>query len=226
MKTQILRGLLRDRCGDDAQKEAGAAGRVEGASRSDERSHEDLVKTGAVTPLDAFDDPTIGLTGRRRKTLQDYKVAEGMTVKLPRSRRPKARTRESVRKQAESGNDCCGELDNAETSIDSSTSVQPQRSSRGDEGVSAEENAAVQCPVCAQMVTVDDPANPDICLSRHMDRCTRSARRTSCRQAGEARGLERGSDASTRPRAASRGGPCLRMLAIVLSLSDHRATLA
>ncbi|CAM9824223.1 unnamed protein product [Ectocarpus sp. 12 AP-2014] len=206
MKTQILRGLLRDRCGDDGQEEAGAAGRVEAASRSDEQSHEDLVKTGAVTPLDALDDPTIGLAGRRRKTLQDYKVAEGMTVKLPRSRRPKARTRESVKKQAESGNDSCGELDNAETSIDSSMSVQPQRSLRGDEGVSAEENPAVQCPVCAQMVTVDDPANPDICLSRHMDRCTRSARRRSCRQAGEARGLERGSDASTRPRAASRGG--------------------
>ncbi|CAM9254896.1 unnamed protein product [Ectocarpus sp. 8 AP-2014] len=206
MKTQILRGLLRDRCGDDGQEEAGAAGRVEAASRSEEQSHEDLVKTGAVTPLDAFDDPTIGLAGRRRKTLQDYKVAEGMTVKLPRSRRPKARTRESVRKQAESGNDSCGELDNAETSIDSSTFVQPQRSSRGDGGVSAEKNAAVQCPVCAQMVMVDDPANPDICLSRHMDRCTRSARRRSCRQAGEARGLERGSDASTRPRASSRGG--------------------
>lgn len=224
MKTQILRGLLRDRCGDDGQEEAGAAGRVEAASRSDEQSRDDLVKTGAVTPLDAFDDPTIDLAGRRRKTLQDYKVAEGMTVKLPRSRRPKAKatTRESFRKQAESGNDSRGELDNAETSIDSSTSVEPQRSSRGDEGVSADENTAVQCPVCAKMVRVDDPANPDICLSRHMDRCTRSARRRSCRQAGEARGLERGSDASTR--AASRRGACLPMLAIVLSLSEHRAT--
>lgn len=211
MKEQILRGLLRMRADGDGPPEAGGTTGVEiGARCADDRSgvddtwkrREDLVKTGAVTPLDALDDLQVGLVVRRRKTLQDYKIAEGMTVKLPRSRRTKTRPRTVWSDRSERRPD----------------SEQPGRvdDNQGDLGAAAEvaENS-VECPLCAQPVKVDDPANPDVSIGRHMDRCSRGSRRKSRhRLAGEDYAARGGDVASAEEGAAKGKGPFLRPLAV------------
>lgn len=209
MKEQILRGLLRSRADGDGTPEAGgAAGLQVGTTRrADDRSdvdgtwkrREDLVKTGAVTPLDALDDLAVGLVGRRRKTLQDYKIAEGMSVKLPRSRHAKTRPRISW-------SDSGGELGRVDDN-------------QGGHGTAAGVDAGnnVECPLCAQPVKVDDPANPDVSISRHMDRCSRSSRRDSRHRLAGKGCVTRSGDvvASTAEAAAREKGPCRRMLAVV-----------
>lgn len=219
MKEQILRGLLRDREDGDG-KEAEPAGYVHVATRSDKHSalndtwkrREDLVKTGAVTPLDALDDLAVGLIGRHRKTLQDYKMAEGMTVKLPRSRRLKTKPRTNCSDVGGTRHESGGETDEVEASVDTSKSDQNQGSLRRDARAGTE--SIVECPLCAQVVKVDDPANPDVSLSRHMDRCTRSTRRKSFRQAGEDGGPGSGDDTRAKEGSAKPKGRCLQTLAL------------
>eukprot|EP00752_Nemacystus_decipiens_P004421 g4036.t1 len=74
MKEQILRGLLRGRTEGDGRPQAGGAAGLEiGTRRADDRSdmditwkrREELLKAGAVTPLDALDDLAVGPAGRR-----------------------------------------------------------------------------------------------------------------------------------------------------------------
>lgn len=187
MKEQILRGLLRERGAGDGNEEVGSAATAQLAvgARVDERRdlygtrkrREDLVKTGAVTPLDSLDDLTVGFAGRRRKTLQDYKIAEGMHVKLPRSHRPKTKPQANCSDQAEYGQESGRESDQVEDSRTAFTSDQDPGSLGRDPGKGT--GNRVECPLCAQLVRVDDPAKPDVCLSRHMDRCTRGTRRKS-----------------------------------------------
>lgn len=208
MKEQILRGLLRSRTDGDGAPEAGGAASLEVAiQRADDRSdvgdtwkrREDLVKTGAVTPLDALDDLAVGLVGRRRKTLQDYKIAEGMSVKLPRSRRAKTRPRTSC---SEAGPDRVGD-------------------NQGGLGTAAgvDVEKTVECPLCAQPVKVDDPASPDVSISRHMDRCSRSSRRKSRhRPPGEDCVTRSGDIASIEEAATTRKGPCRQTFAVVYSV--------
>lgn len=223
MKEQILRGLLRDRGNED--EEAEAAGYVHVATPSDEHSalkdarkrREDLVKTGAVTPLDALDDLAIGLVGRQRKTLQDYKMAEGMAIKIPRARRPKTTPRAHYSNVSESRRESDGETNKVEGSVDTSKSDKKQ-GSKGRE-LRAGTESTVECPLCAQFVKVDDPANPDVCLSRHMDRCTRSTRRKSRRQAGENCGLGSAKDTSAEEGLAKQQGLFLHTLAMRRKLS-------
>lgn len=213
MKEQILRGLLRVRAVRDGTPEAGGAAGLEvGARNADDRRdaddtwkrHEDLVKTGTVTPLDALDDLTVGLAGRRRKTLQDYKIAEGMTVKLPRSRRAKSRPRTSRSDLSECRHESGGEpsrVDNDQGGLGTAAEVHAENS--------------VECPLCAQHVKVDDPAKPDVSISRHMDRCSRSSRRKSRHQlAGEDHVTRSGDVASTEDGAAKRKGLFCRTLAV------------
>ena len=115
MKEQILRGLLRLR----NEQEAGNSSRLKATSTSgastapagfaDESSvcfdhnldrREELIKMGAVTPLDDIgDDLPSGVPARGRMTLMDHKIAAGMKVRLPRSRRSQSVTK---RKEAES----------------------------------------------------------------------------------------------------------------------------
>lgn len=213
MKEQILRGLMRGRADEDGTQEAGGAAGLEvGARRADDRSdvddtwkrREDLVKTGAVTPLDALDDLAVGVAGRRRKTLQDYKIAEGMTVKLPRSRRAKTRPRTACSDLGEYRHESGGEpgkvVDN-QGSLGRAAEVDPENS--------------VECPLCEQLVQVDDPANPDVSISRHMDRCSRSSRRKSRhRLAGEDCVARTGDIARTEEGSAEGKGPFRRTLAI------------
>lgn len=205
MKEQILRGLLRDR-EDDVGKEVAEYPHVatypDRHSTADDtwKSREDLVKTGAVTPLDALDDLAVGLVGRKRKTLQDYKMAEGMVLTLPRSRRLKSKPRH------EAG----GETNTKDGSVETSKPDQNQGSQGRDSRVGTE--SIVHCPICRQVVHVDDPANPDLSLSRHMDRCTRSTRRKSCKQAGEPCGLGSADDTHPKEPSANRKGLCLQTL--------------
>lgn len=177
MKEQIVRGLLSGRADGDGTQEGGAAAGLEvGAPSADEskdagdtwKRRENLVKTGAVTPLDALDDFAVDLVGRRRKTLQDYKIAEGMSVKLPRSGRNKTRPRRSCSDLSGCRRESAGELgkvDNTQGSLGTTEEVNTENSA--------------ECPLCAQPVKVDDPANPDVSISRHMDRCSRSSRQQS-----------------------------------------------
>lgn len=209
MKEQILRGLLRDRGNEDGE-EAEAAGYVHVATRSGKHSalndtrkrREDLVKAGAVSPLDALDDLAVGLVGRQRKTLQDYKMAEGMAVKLPRSRRKiKPRADSDI---GESRHESGGETNNAETGVDTSKCDQTSDDQGRDSTVGTE--SIVECPLCTQVVKVDDPTNPDLSLSRHMDRCTRSTRRKSCKQAGEEIGPGSADDTGVKEGSTNRRG--------------------
>lgn len=111
MKEQILRGLLRLRHGqeEDGVDAAGAihaatVGSIDPVVRLNEEwnNREDLIKTGAVTPLDGIAGGSAsGAPTRGRMTLMDHKVAEGMTVRLPRSRRRHVRSRADVSDQAE-----------------------------------------------------------------------------------------------------------------------------
>lgn len=211
MKEQILRGLLHVRAdGDGTQQAEGATGLEVGARRDDERSdadetwerREDLVKTGAVTPLDALDDLAVGLAGRRRKTLQDYKIAEGMNVKLPRSRRAKTRPRTAC---SDLG-DCRREPGREPGGVDGN------QGSLGSAGEVDTEDR-VKCPLCTQPVKVDDPAHPDLSVSRHMDRCGRSSRRKSRhRLAGEDYVARSGDVANTEERSAKGQGPSQRTI--------------
>lgn len=121
MKQQILRGLLRVRCGEsgDANDGLGAAQEVEVVAKvhtseatSNDSSHlrnddwkrrEDLVRTGAVTPLDDLAGISDAVVPKRvRMTLMDHKIAEGMNVKLPRPRRLSRRARRFGDGQVES----------------------------------------------------------------------------------------------------------------------------
>lgn len=217
MKEQILRGLLRDRGNEDGEEEE-AAGYVHVSTRSDKHSalndsrkrREDLVKTGAVSPLDALDDLAVGIVGRQRKTLQDYKMAEGMAVKLPRSRRLKTK-RGADNDIGESRHESGGETNNAETGVNTSKSDQNLHGQGRDSSAGTED--VVECPLCTQVVKVDDPTNPDLYLSRHMDRCTRSTRRKSCKQAGEEIGLGSADDTGAKEGSANRKGLCPQTLA-------------
>ena len=216
MKEQILRGLLRDRgIGDGNEEGGGAAAHGAVGTRADERRasdgtwkrREDLVKTGAVTPLDALDDLAVGLAGRRRKTLQDYKIAEGMHVKLPRSRRPRPNPRADCSDLAELRQESSRDSDKFEASGTAVTTDQIQGSLGRDARMST--GNTVECPLCAQLVKIDDPANPDVCLSRHMDRCTRSTRRTSRHRRSEQDDDPRdGDDIGTKRGSAHGQGPC------------------
>eukprot|EP00903_Cladosiphon_okamuranus_P019263 g17709.t1 len=205
MKEQILRGLLHAREDGDGTHEVGGAAGLEGGALSTDvrrdadesrRRREDLVKTGAVTPLDVLDELAVGLVGKRRKTLQDYKIAEGMTVKLPRSRSAKIRPRTSRSDLSECRREFGGETGNVDYL-------------QGGLGEAAEDDSeySVECPLCAQHVQVDDPANPDVSISKHMDRCSRSSRRKSChRLAGEDCVAGSGAAASAEDGAGNRKG--------------------
>ncbi|CAM9862204.1 unnamed protein product [Scytosiphon promiscuus] len=205
IKAQILRGLLR-RCEDGRDADAaGDTGREpcsnladgqNSAFRSSWSRREALVKEGTVTPLDALDDLTIGLTGTRRRTLQDYKVAEGMTIKLPRSRRAKLKTRTFSTSEAASMHESGRELEEALKSAEDGLGEGTEESTVGQ----------VKCPVCAQFVKVDDPTNPDACLSKHLDRCTRSTRRGSFRQVKKDGGVDGENGASLRDSTRKRAG--------------------
>lgn len=262
MKEQILRGLLRaiNRCeeresandalGAGAQMQvaqsvpgSGALGNEGGLLDDERKRREDLVRTGAVTPLDDFlSGPTLVSPRRPRMTLMDHKVAEGMSVKLPRSRRTHTRARTGTSDQAESRDDSGGE-DNAISFSESKTATggdsmlqartdserwachmctllcpldaiecpacgeqrprklkpasAPQSTEKGiteqawkgsSRGVEARgrKDCTIECPVCAQDVKIEDPASPDVSLSKHMDRCSRrSRRRQSRRQNGD-----------------------------------------
>lgn len=177
MKEQILKGLLLQRkdeedgnamdglgIGGDVRvatmsHAGGAAGvdaDVDAASRCDGelQRREELIKSGAITPLDDLTGaPTTLAPTRSRMTLMDHKIAEGMTVKLPRSRRRPSRSSISQRglASAEPG---------SEVLLTDKTA-----------------NTTVQCPICTQNVRVDQPCNPDEILSKHMDRCSRRSGR-------------------------------------------------
>ncbi len=216
MKEQILKGLLRERGADDGNEEVGSATAAHPAvgARADERRgsdgtwkrREDLLKTGAVTPLDALDDLTDGFAGKRRKTLQDYKIAEGMQVKLPRSRCPKTKPRANCSDGAEYGQESGRESAKVGDSRTAFTTDLDQGSLGRDPGIGA--GSRVECPLCAQPIKVDDPAKPDVCLSRHMDRCTRSTRRTLRQRPSEEDGSRNGDGAGAKKGPANRRGPC------------------
>lgn len=201
IKAQILRGLLRKWEDGKEAEAAGATGPRHDPELSDDQSsafretwrrRDDLVKAGAVTPLDAFDATPVGLEGRRRKTLQDYKVAEGMTIKLPRSRRAKPKTRIDLASEAASRHELGGER--AKTYKSSHAQDGPRDGAEDDNP-----QDQVECPICAQLVKVDDPANPDASLSKHLDRCTRRTRRGS-RPHAEKGDFDRGDSATVRER--------------------------
>ena len=96
---------MRVRCGEggDANDGLGAAQEVDLVAKAhtcetirndDWKRREDLVRTGAVTPLDDLAGISEAVVPKRvRMTLMDHKIAEGMNVALPRSRRPSARAR-------------------------------------------------------------------------------------------------------------------------------------
>lgn len=206
MKEQILRGLLRARSdGDGTQDTGGAAGLKAGARGADDRSdvddtwkrREDLVKSGAVTPLDTLDDLAVGLAGRRRKTLQDYKIAEGMTVKIPRSRRTKTRPRTASSGLSECRHESGGErgrVDHDQGSLGRAAEVDTEN--------------RMECPLCAQPVKVDDPANPDVSISRHIDKCSRRSRRVSRHRLAEEDCAARSGDAASPEEGSAKGkGP-------------------
>lgn len=295
MKEQILRGLLRLRDGDEdgdtrdgvgaaraaREVQAGAISRAsdipgnDTASRVDDNweRRKDLIKTGAVTPLDDLTGLPSGASTRARMTLMDHKIAEGMKVKLPRSRPLNARTRRDRRHEGDtcpaSGTDpydvgtgvnflnraplrpggkhvenaasptfalaegkddedlypsdhnddtvddaipegsvgsewtcptctllcsakavecpSCGERrhprrvkpPNAHYSNAKGANANTlKRGSVRSEARVSTAYTAVACPVCAQQVRVDDPADPDASLSTHMDRCTRRRRKS------------------------------------------------
>lgn len=121
MKQQILRGLLRVRCGEsgDANDGLGDAQEVEVVAKvhtsettSNDSTHlrnddwkrrEDLVRTGAVTPLDDLADIADAVEPKRvRMTLMDHKIAEGMNVEIPGPRRLSRRARRFGGGQVES----------------------------------------------------------------------------------------------------------------------------
>lgn len=260
MKQQILRGLLRVRCGEggDANDGLGTTQEVEVVTKAhtsetisndsthlrndDWKRREDLVRTGAVTPLDDL----AGISGavvpkRARMTLMDHKIAEGMNVELPRPRRLSRRARSFGGGQVEirpvSGKEhdatgaVVGPLSSDEDNVAGDDATTPQQLVDGDSWAcqrctlvcpadageclacgerrprkrNTPENApssyeseavdgtlrlgssrieagaltedTVECPVCRQSVSVGDHTNPDVSLSKHMDRCTRLARR-------------------------------------------------
>lgn len=210
IKAQILRGLLRRyEEGKEEAEPAGAAGPAHDPKHPDKQAsalrdtwkrREDLVKTGTVTPLDALDDLTVTVAGRRRRTLQDYKVAEGMTIQLPRSRRAKLKPRTVRTGDAASMHESRRELDKPLGSADEQESLH--------DAAKESTETHVKCPVCAQFVKVDDPTNPDPCLSTHLDRCTRSTRRGSRRPAEEDDDFEEGDGSTARGRPRKGIGLC------------------
>lgn len=111
MKEQILKGLLLRRSIDESdgtsKEEREAMGDLNGHADEDvsvecinrfgdERQHrEELINSGAITPLDVIGGGDATSQGRRgRVSLMEHKIAEGMTVKLPRPRRSKVRMRQ------------------------------------------------------------------------------------------------------------------------------------
>lgn len=269
MKEQILKGLLLRRSideGDGTNKGArGAVEDLDGASLADsdedvsvdridrfgdERHHrEELIKKGTITPLDVITDgASTALRRRGRVSLMEHKIAEGMTVKLPRPRRAKVRIRQQAKDNPGAERDSRIERDGVTTEqlypprdeafIESPTYVSKQPRTQGlsdglegqcqkcsnrtddapvcpaclerrskenptttawrhgsvDEvteeqgrrqsAVERSKANSVECPICAQVVRVDDPAHPDVSLSKHMDRCDR--RRERGRASGQA----------------------------------------
>lgn len=265
MKQQILRGLLRVRCGEggDANDGLGTTQEVEVVTKAhtsetisndsthlrndDWKRREDLVRTGAVTPLDDL----AGISGavvpkRARMTLMDHKIAEGMNVELPRPRRLSRRARSFGGGQVEtrpvSGKEhdatgaVVGPLSSDEDNVAGDDAATPQQLVDGDSWAcqrctlvcpadageclacgerrprkrNTPENApssyeseavdgtlrlgssrieagaltedTVECPFCRQSVSFGDQTNPDVSLSKHMDRCTRRARRRPLEQ--------------------------------------------
>lgn len=246
MKEQILKGLLqrrniRSEFDENPKESPGAAREPDGAAsaRDSDGTHDDvadslggdwqrreeLIRTGAITPLD---DVTSRATPPRplgRVSFMEHKIAEGMTVKLPRSHRVRARSGAGVNdtshadgdltmKHAAGGspagvsalprhanvadelveqregcdNFCpvgeteCGIFD--ESKVKHGTPpTSSRRRSRNDvnneeQGVLQNERRggqsnAIQCPLCTQRVHVDDSTNPDVSLSKHVDRCNR-----------------------------------------------------
>lgn len=117
MKEQILRGLLLLRNGEedggeeDEQEDELKISSTADISKSishdtdgllnDEWIRRDnLIRTGAVTPLDGLASGlSSNIPTRSRMTLMDHKMAEGMEVKLPRSRRRTDRNRKGEARQ-------------------------------------------------------------------------------------------------------------------------------
>lgn len=262
MKQQILMGLLQVRCGEggDANDGLGATELVEGVAKAhasetisngsthlrndDWNRREDLVRTGAVTPLDELADISEAVVPKRaRMTLMDHKIAEGMNVELPRSRRRSKQARSFGSGQVETrpGSDKKQQATEAVVEVFSSDEDNPagddaatpqqlvdddnwacerctlvcpadageclacgerrprkrntprasyesgaiEGTSRlGSSGIETgiPNKNTVECPVCTERVRVDDPTNPDVLLSKHMDRCTRRTRRSSLEQ--------------------------------------------
>lgn len=243
MKEQILNGLLRRRDADEDEwrnnESLGSMEELERASPmhgdkldlghggmnglgDERRRREELIKTGAITPLDVGTDnarPPSRIRGR--VSMMEHKIAEGMAVKLPRARRAKIPSPQQANND-DSGHDSSlsrkdGGTDKVnsrqrESPVDSATDVMDgeeevigriqKRQSR------SESNRAntVECPICEQRVIVEDPAHPDACLSKHMDRCDRRKGRGKTKgQAKDGKDAEEGVSRQARP-LSERGG--------------------
>lgn len=256
MKEQILRGLLyRGRGGEhesalkdfetDSDDRRGASAVRASVDTSDGlddiwQRREALIKTGAITPLDDVTKTSDSATPtRRRMSLMDHKIAEGMTVKVPGSRPRRVQagsispgnteTAHGVRKERDetkniqplwpnrdgvrAGNPSRPAHRNGDSDLAEKTEwrchnctswcpagatecpdcdggmhrkdATPAEFQHRTSGVSKKGQGtrshragnrlgnAVECPMCTQLIKVDDTANLDVCLSKHMDRCAR-----------------------------------------------------
>lgn len=151
MKEQIIKGLLLVRHGlgkndlRDEQEPSAAVNitNTEGALKVAAVSHpslvddewqrrEDLIRAGAVTPLDSVTNGAAdGAHTRARMTLMDHKVAEGMTIELPRPRGRKTKGRSTGGGRAHALHDSGGSLNEIDGFEGSSTFDSP-RLERGD----------------------------------------------------------------------------------------------
>lgn len=262
------------RCGEggDANDGLGATQQVKGVAKahasetiSNGSTHlrnddwirrEDLVRTGTVTPLDELAGISEAVVPKRtRMTLMDHKIAEGMNVELPRSRRRSRQARSFGSGQVEASPDSDNKQDAIEAVVEAFSSDEdnpasdeaatpehladddrwacerctlvcpadaggclacgeprPRKRNTPESGAtkgaskfgSSEVEAGiltvntVECPVCRKSVRVDDPTNPDVSLSKHIDRCTRRAQRSSLEQSGDEGEHENGTKARSK----------------------------
>lgn len=237
MKEQILNGLLRRRNADeDEWKNNGSLDSVEELERAssmhdnkldlryrgmdglgdERRRREELIKTGAITPLDVGTDnagPPSRIRGR--VSLMEHKIAEGMAVKLPRARRAEKPSPQQANNDSGSEYDSSMKSKGGGTAkVDSRQREYPVDSPadvmNGEEEAIGQEQkrqsrsvsnpaSTVECPICQQRVIVQDPAHPDRCLSKHLDRCDRRKdRRRASERAKEEKDAGEGVSRQTR----------------------------